>query len=124
MIAILNFALKSCIPGDFDRLRDALYLRKYCRFQKKCNDLRIHYRREGRICSCIQGKQHLNFLVLIRRSFLGATSIEKFPSSKLGPTDENVGISYLIVIIKFSFFEILTPPPYFTRKPNLTDFYN
>ena len=25
------------------------------------------------------------------------------PSSKKGPTDENVGISYLIVIIKFGF---------------------
>ena len=50
---------------------------------------------------------------------LGATSIEKIPkisasgrnfldpsppSSKKGPTDENVGISYLIVIIKFGFF--------------------
>ena len=59
---------------------------------------------------------------------LGATSIEKIPkisasgrnfldplppSSKKGPTDENVGISYLIVIIKFSFFKISTPPPLF-----------
>ena len=50
---------------------------------------------------------------------LGATSIEKIPkisasgrnfldplppSSKKGPTDKNVGISYLIVIIKFVFF--------------------
>ena len=70
---------------------------------------------------------------------LGAISIEKIPkisasgrnflvslppSSKKGPTDENAGISYLIVIIKFGFFIISTPPPYFTRKPNLTDFYN
>ena len=31
------------------------------------------------------------------------------PSLKKGPTDKNVGISYLI--IKFSFFEISTPPP-------------
>ena len=60
---------------------------------------------------------------------LGATSIEKNlknfsfwsgrnfldplpPSSKKGPTDENVGISYLIVIIKFGFFEISSPPPF------------
>ena len=57
---------------------------------------------------------------------LGATSIEKIPKisasgrnfpdllplySKKGPTDENIGISYLIVIIKFG-------------KPNLTDFIN
>ena len=57
---------------------------------------------------------------------LGATSIEKItkisafgrncldPSPPLfekGPTDENVGISYLIVIIKFVFFEIFTAPP-------------
>ena len=72
----------------------------------------------------------------------GATSIEKIPkisasgrnfldplpsppSSKKGPTDENVGISYLIVIIKFSFFRVSNPsPPYFIRKPNLTDFIN
>ena len=32
------------------------------------------------------------------------------PYSKKGPTDKNVGILYLIVIIKFSFFEISTPP--------------
>ena len=71
---------------------------------------------------------------------LGATSIEKItkisasgrnfldplpPSSKKGPTDENVGISYLIVIIKFGFFRVSNPsPPYFIRKPNLTDFIN
>ena len=57
---------------------------------------------------------------------LGATSIEKItkisasgrnfldplpPLFEKGPTDENVGISYLIVIIKFGFFEIFTPPP-------------
>ena len=47
------------------------------------------------------------------------------PSSKKGPTDENVGISYLIVIIKFGFSEISNPlPPYFIRKPNLTNFCN
>ena len=47
------------------------------------------------------------------------------PLFKKGPTDENVGISYLIVIIKFGFFRNFQPPlPYFTRKPNLTDFYN
>ena len=73
-------------------------------------------------------------------STLGATSIEKIPkisasgrnfldplppSSKKGPTDENVGISYLIVIIKFGFFRVSNPsPPYFIRKPNLTDFIN
>ena len=45
------------------------------------------------------------------------------PLFEKSPTDENVGISYLIVIIKFGFFEISTPP-YFTRKPNLTYFYN
>ena len=58
----------------------------------------------------------------------GATSIEKItkisasgrnfldPSPPLfekGPTDGNVGISYLIVIIKFGFFEIFNPPPLF-----------
>ena len=32
------------------------------------------------------------------------------PSLKMGPTDEFVGISYLIVIIKLSFFKISTPP--------------
>ena len=57
---------------------------------------------------------------------LGATSIEKSlkssasgrnfldpspPYSKKGPTDENVGISYLKVIIKFGFSEFQTPPP-------------
>ena len=57
---------------------------------------------------------------------LGATSIEKIPkisasgqnfldplppSSKKGPTDENVGISYLIVIIKFGFFRVSNPSP-------------
>ena len=69
---------------------------------------------------------------------LGVTSIEKIPnvkfqllaeifktSLKKGPTDENIGILYLIVIIKFGFSEISNPlPPYFIRKPNLTDFYN
>ena len=68
---------------------------------------------------------------------LGATSIEKIPkisasgrnfldplppSSKKGPTNENVGILYLIVIIKFGFSEISNPLPYFIRKLNLTDF--
>ena len=33
------------------------------------------------------------------------------PSSKKGPTDENVGISYLIVIIKFGFFRVSNPSP-------------
>ena len=33
------------------------------------------------------------------------------PSLKKGPTDENVGISYLIVIIKFGFFKVSNPPP-------------
>ena len=76
---------------------------------------------------------------LLIQYFLGATSIEKItkisvsgrnfldplpPLFEKGPTDENVGISYLIVIIKFGFFEIFNPPPYFIRKPNLTDFYN
>ena len=57
---------------------------------------------------------------------LVATSIEKIPkisatgqnflnplppSSKKGPTDENVGISYLIVIIKFGFFRVSNPSP-------------
>ena len=53
---------------------------------------------------------------------LGATSIEKIPkisasgrnfpppSSKKGLTDENIGILYLIVIIKFDFSEISSPP--------------
>ena len=53
--------------------------------------------------------------------YLGATSIEKIsasgrklldpPSSKKGPTNENVGISYLIVILKFGFFRYFNPPP-------------
>ena len=69
---------------------------------------------------------------------LGATSIEKItkisasgrnfldPSPSLfekGPTNENVGILYLIVIINFVFFKI-SNPPYFTRKLNLTNFHN
>ena len=33
------------------------------------------------------------------------------PPSKKGPTDENVGISYLIVILKFGFFETSVPSP-------------
>ena len=33
------------------------------------------------------------------------------PLFEKGPTDENVGISYLIVIIKFGFFKPLPPPP-------------
>ena len=33
------------------------------------------------------------------------------PSSKKGPTDKNVGISYLIVIIKFGFFRVSNPSP-------------
>ena len=83
------------------------------------------------ICHCLQLGMYLK-----EAFYLGATSIEKIsasgrnfldplpPSSKKGPTDENVGISYLIVIIKFSFFVISPPPPYFIRKPNLIDFYN
>ena len=62
---------------------------------------------------------------------LGATSIEKIhkssasgrnfldplpPSSKKGSTDENVGISYLIVIVKFGFFKISTPPSPISEK--------
>ena len=47
------------------------------------------------------------------------------PYSKKGPIDENVGISYLIVIVKFGFFQIFEPPlPYFGKKPNFTDFVN
>ena len=38
------------------------------------------------------------------------------PSSKKGPTDENIGISYLIVIIKFVFFKISTPILSFRKK--------
>ena len=33
------------------------------------------------------------------------------PYSKKGPTDENVGISYLIVIVKFVFFSKFQTPP-------------
>ena len=58
-------------------------------------------------------------------SRLGATSIEKSlkisasgrnflhpspPYSKKGHTDKNVGILYLIVIVKFGFFKISHPP--------------
>ena len=42
-------------------------------------------------------------------------------ASKKGPTDENVVISYLIVIVKFVFFKISN---YFGKKPNFTDFIN
>ena len=72
---------------------------------------------------------------------LGATSIEKIPkisasgrnfldplpSSKKGPTDENDGISYLIVIIKFFFsskFQPPHPPPFITLKHNKNHFFN
>ena len=70
---------------------------------------------------------------------LGATSIEKIPKSSasgrnfLNPlppysnfdrTDENVGISYLKVIIKFRFFQISPPSPYFGRMPKLIDDVN
>ena len=57
---------------------------------------------------------------------LGATSIEKIPlppSSKKGPTDENVGISYLIVIIKFGFFRVSNPSPLFHQKAEPHRFY-
>ena len=64
--------------------------------------------------------------VICKEVALGATSIEKIPkisasgrdfldplppSSKRGPTDENIGISYLIVILKFGFFETSVPSP-------------
>ena len=46
------------------------------------------------------------------------------PSSKKGPTDENVGISYLIVIIKFGFFRVSNPsPPLFHQKAEPNRFY-
>ena len=70
---------------------------------------------------------------------LGATSIEKIPkisasgrnfldplpppSSKKGLTDKNVGILYLIVIIKFGFFKISTPHPLFHKKTKSQQFY-
>ena len=69
---------------------------------------------------------------------LGATSIEKTPkisasgrnfldplppSSKKGPTDENVDISYLIVIIKFGFFRVSNPSPLFHQKAEPHRFY-
>merc|ERR1711973_999143 len=69
----------------------------------------------------------------------GATSIEKIPkisasgrnfldplppSSKKGPTDENVGILYLIVIIKFGFFRVSNPsPPLFHQRAEPHRFY-
>ena len=40
----------------------------------------------------------------------GRNFLDPLPSSKKGPTDENDGISYLIVIIKFVFFKISNPP--------------
>ena len=68
----------------------------------------------------------------MRGLYLGATSIEKIPkisasgqnfqdplpppSSKKGPTDENVSILYLIVNIKFVFFFVIFPPPLFHQK--------
>ena len=74
-------------------------------------------------------RKHPTIQQLDGNSSLGATSIEKIPkisasgrnyfdplphSLKKGSTDENVGISYLIVIVKFVFFKISTPPlPYF-----------
>ena len=51
-----------------------------------------------------QLKNHKNF------SFWPKFSIPLPPLFEKGPTDENVGISYLIVIIKFGFFEISNPP--------------
>ena len=59
------------------------------------------------------------------KCLLGATSIEKIPKisafgqnfldpspySIFGHTDENIGISYLKIIIKFGFFKIWNPPP-------------
>ena len=70
---------------------------------------------------------------------LGETSIEKIPkisasgrnfldplppSLKKGPTDENVSISYLIVIIKFGFFRVSNPsPPLFHQKAEPHRFY-
>ena len=36
--------------------------------------------------------------------------------SKKGPTDENVGISYLIVIVKFGFFKFSNPPSPISEK--------
>ena len=44
------------------------------------------------------------------------------PSSKKGPTDENFGISYLIVIIKFVFSKF-QPPPLFHQKAEPHQFY-
>ena len=38
------------------------------------------------------------------------------PSLKKGSTNKNVGISYLIVIIKFVFFKISNPPPLFHQN--------
>ena len=47
------------------------------------------------------------------------------PYSNFDRADENVGISYLKVIIKFGFFQISNPPsPYFGRMLNLTDDVN
>ena len=46
------------------------------------------------------------------------------PLKKKGPTNKNASILYLIVIIKFVFFQNFKPPsPYLIRKPNLTNFY-
>ena len=44
------------------------------------------------------------------------------PYSKKGPTDENVGISNLIVIVKFSFIKISNPPPLFWKKYEIHQF--
>ena len=44
------------------------------------------------------------------------------PSSKKVPPNENVGILYLKVIIKFSFFKISTPPPLLRKKAELHRF--
>ena len=53
----------------------------------------------------------------------GRNFLDPLPSSKKGPTDENDGISYLIVIIKFVFFQNFNPPPLILQKDEPHRFY-
>ena len=59
---------------------------------------------------------HLNWKKPKKFSFWPKFSRPFPPYSKKAPTNENIGILYLIVIVKFGFFKI-SPPPF-------TDFVN
>ena len=96
---------------------------RWCALQTQ---LKLARRSETYLCTkcCVWSYGRPQLKKSKKNSASGRNFLDPLPplSSKKGPTDENVGISYLIVIIKFGFFQLLTPPPYFTRMPNLTDF--